>query len=243
MSHGTPDWGLTTGVVTTYKWADLDELAVRLGSPVSFDRRGDVLFWDGFEDGYGKWNLSAVGTNAAIDLSLASAHNGACSLRMVPGSSGLRRALAQRVLGYPVLSAFGLEASFTLHANLQYFALNIYVYTGALVWQTLGRYDHTTGEAQIYVPPADWQTIHTLTNPIVDSRGYHTWKLVGDPATGLYVRSILDDEEVDISAYGLTSPVSATSPQLLAEAGAYSIAANTATVYLDDVILTQNEPT
>jgi len=243
MPHGGPDWGLTAGRKTTYRWADLDELAVRLGSIVSFDRRGDVLFIEDWENGRAKWTLSYTGAGGAIGLSAASARSGGYSLRMLTGSDSFRRARAQRIWGYPVLSAFGLEASFTLHANLEQFTIAVFVYTGALVWQVYGRYYHTTGEAQIYVPPGDWQTIHTISSPIVSSKGYHTWKLVGDPATGLYVRSIFDAETLDISDYALTSPVSATSPQLFVDITATSIPLNNATVYLDDAILTQNEPT
>jgi hypothetical protein len=243
MSHGGPDWGLTAGRRTTYRWADLDELAVRLGSPVSFDRRGDVIFVDGFEHGYDQWSRSSSGTGGSVGLSALSSRNGAFSLALVTGSTSLRRALAQHIRAYPVLSPFGLEASFTLHANLQKIELSIFVYTGTVVWQVYSRYDHTTGEAQIYVPPNNWQTIHTLTNPMVNSRGYHTWKLVGDPTTTKYVRSIFNGEDVDISDYSLVPSTTAVSPQLFVQIAAYSIPANNAIVYVDDVILTQNEPT
>jgi len=243
MPHGGPDFDTTAGSRTTYRWSDLDEQAARLGSIVSFDRRGDLLFLDSFEDGYRKWLATAVGAGAAVTLSRASAHSGVYSMRCVPGSDGLRRVSLQRIWGYPVVSAFGLELSATLHANLQQISMAIFVYTGALAWQVYGRYYHTTGEWQIYVPPGIWVTIATLANPMVDSRGYHTFKLVGDPSSGSYVRAILNAQNVDISAYAMTSPVSVVSPQLFVDLQVISIPLNNATVYLDDIIVTQNEPT
>jgi hypothetical protein len=242
MPHGGPDWDVTAGARTTYRWADLDEHAARLGSIVGFDRRGDVLFLDSFEEGHYKWLIGAIGTGGSVDLSRASPRSGVYSLRLIPGSTSSRTATAQRIWAYPILSAFGLEASFTLHGNLQQVNMAIFVYTGARVWQVYGRYYHTTGELQIYVAGGAWQTIRTIANPLVSSKGYHTWKLVGDPSSGKYVRSIFDAYTDDISAYAMDAPVSAVSPELFTQVQAISIPLNNATVYLDDVIVTQNEP-
>jgi hypothetical protein len=242
MSHGGPDYGVSAGARTTYRWADLDELAVRLGSIVGFDRRGDVLYLDSFEDGYHRWFASAVGTGGLVSLSRAHARSGVYSLRLVTGSDSFRSAQAQRIWSYPVISAFGLEASFTLATNLQEIDMSIIVYTGALAWQVYGRYLHATHEWQVYVAPGNWVTIVTLTNPMVSPYSYHTFKLVGDPASGHYVRAILDAQTIDIHTLSMTSPVSAVEPQLYVQLKAISVVVNTATVYLDDVIVTQNEP-
>lgn len=45
---------------TTYTLQDMSELAARLGSPATFDRRGEVVWMDDFEDGL-KWGTPVAG--------------------------------------------------------------------------------------------------------------------------------------------------------------------------------------
>jgi len=72
MAHGTPDWGVTASKKTIYSLHDMGELAVRLGSIVSFDRRGDVIFSDSFQNGLGKVYASGVGAGFECWPSVAS---------------------------------------------------------------------------------------------------------------------------------------------------------------------------
>ena len=87
MAHGTPDWGVTAGAVTTYQVTDLGELAVRLGSPISHDRRGDVIWWDDFECTLNKWQTVANGAGSSVALSDARARNGRYSALLISGSA------------------------------------------------------------------------------------------------------------------------------------------------------------
>lgn len=242
MAHGVPDWDVTAGSRTTYRWSDLDELAARLGSIVTFDRRGDILFLESWEEGYRNWSLTAVGTGSSIGLTLLSARSGAFALRMIPGSDGSRLALAQRIWSYPVFTPFGLEASFTLATNLESFFMGMYVYTGAICWQLWGRYLAATQMVQVYVPPANWVSVFQVPNPIGDPKAFHTFKLVADPSTGRYVRALFDSQAVSLAAYSLTAPAIVQPPQLMVQLQANSIPLNVCTVNLDDIIVTQNEP-
>ena len=62
------------------------ELAARLGSPDTFDRRGDVLWMDDFESGL-KWRTSLLGTGSLIDLTATMAASGGKCCRLVTGSA------------------------------------------------------------------------------------------------------------------------------------------------------------
>ena len=57
MAHGARDFGIYAPKETIVTIEDLGELAVRLGSPVNYDRKGDVVWVDGFEDGIDKWDI------------------------------------------------------------------------------------------------------------------------------------------------------------------------------------------
>jgi hypothetical protein len=244
MPHGQPDWELSAGQKTTYRWADLDELAARLGSPVSYDRRGDMMFSDSFEDGTQKWSLAYGGAGAYCGLSRRSARSGTYSLRMQPGNlAGGGDANAFRPFPYPVLSAFGLELSFTLHNNLANQELDLWVYTGALVYLMQARLLMAGPAVQIYIPPANWQTVLVPSSTIVSAYAYHTLKMVADPVSGKYVRVLFDGLAANLAPYTIPTAVSVVNAQLIANFRATSINVNVATIYADDVILTQNEPT
>ena len=68
MAGETPDYGRLSAQATVFPVTDLGELAARLGSIVSHDRRGDVIWLDGFEDGLDKWQPTTSGSGAAVDL-------------------------------------------------------------------------------------------------------------------------------------------------------------------------------
>ena len=66
MGHGYPDYGTQGPVSTVHSIQDLGELAVRLGSIVTFDRRGNVLWLDGFDSGIGAWSKGG-NVNYSVD--------------------------------------------------------------------------------------------------------------------------------------------------------------------------------
>jgi hypothetical protein len=114
MAHGRPDFNLTAGVRTTYRWSDFDELAARLGSPVSYDRRGDVIFIESFEHGDGMITWATGGAGSTAGLSLARARTGHFSAALYTPSVANAYAHLTRRGVYPAVSPLGAEISFTL---------------------------------------------------------------------------------------------------------------------------------
>ena len=60
MSHGHPDYGVSTVTKTVAVSTDTNELAARLGSPDAWDRRGQVVRLVNFD-----WGLNSVLAKAA----------------------------------------------------------------------------------------------------------------------------------------------------------------------------------
>ena len=242
MAHGTPDWGVTAGAVTTYQLTDLGELAARLGSIVTFDRRGDVILLEDFEDGHKRWTLAAPADGASAGLSVATARSGRYSLKLVAGTSGNPFARAVHSRAAPPAGALGLEASFTLTDNTADWEIVLEWSDGATRYIIAVRYVHPpTSKLQIWVG-ADWTTIAELTQQDADPKLFHTLKIVGDPSDGYYKRLLFNQWAYDLSSSQLPTGGVSSPYSLKATLRHNGDGDGAAAGYLEDVILTQNEP-
>jgi len=242
VPHGTPDWWGESPTATVHQVTDMGELAVRLGSPVSYDRRGNVVWFDNFEDGLGKWYLSEVGTGADVALTGLSAVSGGYSAKLVGGSDGLMSAQLQRIFYAPVPGKVGLEMSFELRGAATVVELQAAHYDGVNYYQYYVRWVSATSDFEYQDSAGAWQDIDANKPLIAAAHAWHTMKVVFNTASGKYVRAMLDDEEYSLAGIGPQSAASAIEPTVRVRIYGYSDAGHNHYVLIDDVILTQNEP-
>ena len=242
MPGETPDYGRLNAQQTVYPVLDLGELAVRLGSPITHDRRGDVIWWDDYEWTLNKWGVSAPGTGASAALSVARARNGRTSNLLTGASEGSISPTVTHLQAFPVLSLLGSEVSFSLGGSIGSFYMESDVYNGASLSSFVLRWDDTVDA--LYYKDAAGAYVELLDTGqlIPHATLFHTLKLVVDPVAGEYVRAILNEAEVDMAGVAGRVSADATAPSWLIAHALASRAGNNDTVYLDDAILTQNEP-
>lgn len=242
MSHGTPDWGSGQPVNTIYQLSDLSELAARLGSIVTFDRRGDVVWLDNFEDNIDKWTISVGGVGAAAILSGDEARNGAKSAKLTTGNLIGNMTVIYRYFGLAAIDTrLGFEYSFICNDDVKIYTFTE-VYREGVLYTTSLLYDHSIPALQVQKTDGFYEDLM----PGLDLRSgdaWHTIKLVSDfSRTGEYIRVILDNNEPFV--FGRPARVTATGNAdhvRVALAGRTLTAANN-DMYVDDVIVTQNEP-
>ncbi len=242
MAHGQPDYGMYAQKSTIYGLSDMAELAVRLGSINSFDRRGEVVFLDSFEGGLTKWapvtSISAV----TVVQSQGAARSGGFAAKftgsMVPETVGG----IEHYEHYPVLSKLGAEASFTLEADLTYVEIESDLYNGSTYQRFRIRYHMGDQKLQYADSAGAWVDLATGVSIYGYLPLFHTLKVVGDAATGKYVRCLLDDQEYDLSGIACQAAASADVKHWRATVLADWLTVASASIYVDDVILTQNEP-
>ena len=242
MAHGTPDWDVTAGAVTTYQLTDLGELAARLGSIVTFDRRGDLIWADDFERGLAKWDDFASGAGSSVALSTAAARNGRYSCLLTAGAAVDRYAQIQHFSPFFVLSRMGVEFSFRLPADIGHLRLTANMWDGVNNTRFSIKYDDAADtlyyedSAGVYVSLATGLVLNTSATL------FHTLKLVFDAATGMYVRAILNEDTYSLAGIAGPAAASATAPVfgVTIYLNGWALAASEA--YVDDAILTQNEP-
>lgn len=242
MSGETPDWGALSVQSTVFPVTDLGEAVARLGSLNTFDRRGDMLWGDGFECSLNKWIIVTAGTGAAVALSTDRARNGRYSALLTAGSDGTRIASITRRAPFPVAGPFGLELSFNLPGTIETFNLQFQMFDGTNVVSGAVRWVDADDELQYTDSAGAWVTFRTGVDLLTSTKLFHTIKLVVDLSAQEYLRIILDD--VDFSLAGIAAHVAAsgTLPVLDAIVTLIGRAGQNDEVYVDDAIITQNEP-
>jgi len=242
---GLPDYSQSAPVGQVpvgpiYSSGDVAELAVRLGSPNSHDRRGNVIFWDSFENGFPRWRLVHL-AGGTIELSTDRCRSGSTSLKMTPNDNDF--VLADIFMPFPTLGLFGFETSFVWNEGIEQLAFSPSLQTGEINYK--GSVSIRPSDHSIFIQGTELID-NTITLSPNNDYLFHTLKLVVNYLTGKFVRLILDSTEYDISRYDLITYASTASPQLnyviSVEVGGAVVFPLNHVEYIDDVIITQNEP-
>lgn len=242
MVHTLPDYSTKYRLASLFGNIDTAELAARLDSIVTHDRRGYVLFMDDFEGSVLRWEALTQGVGAAVALDTTNQLSGIQSVKCTTGNltgdySGIRRKIV-----YPVLSKLGFEVSFTATTGIDYYKLVTYVYIGTIRYQGQIRLDVTADNMQI-LNSLGGTTIFNSSLPLtVEDNLFMKIKLVIDPVTGYYTRFILNNVTYDLSSYPLYSAASSTNPYYYYSFQSYNSGDASRTFYIDDCIMTIDEP-
>lgn len=247
---GGPDYAAPKPVGQTpigpiFTLTDLAEVAARLGSINTFDRRGYTVWMDDFEsNNIDRWWVGALGVGASATISNEAARSGSLSCKMVSGSDLVATGIS-RYLSIPVISRVGIEASFAALNWGSTFEMQISYHDGVTLYRAAVRYiDGAVGVGSLEVEDnvAGWVTLATGLNFGTHVSAFQTMKFVFDLESKNYVRVLLNSFYFDLSAY--TSVLAGLSPLRRLSTVIYIHPADLVNrvVYVDDFIATQSEP-
>jgi len=241
MSHGTQDWGgkqLDTVFILT---EDLAELAARLGSVASWDRRGRVLWLDDFSGGIAAWYAYSYGVGAATEVSVSYPKWPPFCAKLTGGSDAGGVAGLYGYLGPIATGKLGLEASVAFFTAFDYFRMEFEYYDGAN-WHGSGLEISDTNDKLYYIDSdAAKQELDDLLGLTSLYGRYHSIKLVVDFTDDVYVRAKFNQSNYDLSTYALRNVVDATSPYLFLQFYLIPRLGNNDYCQIDGVILTGDE--
>jgi hypothetical protein len=217
------------------------ELAVRLGSPVSFDRSGSASWYDDFATGLSKWTTNSDDPGTSIVTQADMSNTGAFCVKLTTAAVLLTEALLYRYAAPPRIGTFGLTIAFasilgggTLAFEVRRILDDVAHYMKVSIQPSTGNvYIDTNDSGQVLV---------ATIGSIVDARAtYHYLKIVVDFDTDKYVRLILDTNRYDLSDHDMLT-VAAIAPdsyqtEIALRGGAF--ASNE--VLIDSVIYTYDE--
>jgi hypothetical protein len=242
MTHGHPDFHRTGGTKTSFPVSDLGELAARLGSINTFDRRGDVIFMDDFEASTLKWDSSTSGAGASVARTSTFANGGTYALQLITGDANGNSATMQRYFPLHAKQRIGVEAGISNSADLSYIGIVLRWYDGTNYHNSNFQYEVSTGSLQVTDHTGAMTTIASGITIEPVSHLFHHIKLVVDFNSDKYVRLMIDGVEYDISHVGARTVASASGPYGYLQIAAVNGAAGNRGIIVDDVIITINEP-
>lgn len=242
MAHGKPDWGLVGPKQTIYGLDDVGEAIARLGSPVIWDRRGDVVLLDSFEHGTALSAPWVVGAGDSYNiLSGASRHGSLSMIAELAGAAGTQFnnmwticTTAQMVNGF--------EVSFSYLENMLYLYFEIQYWDGAFEHRARVRYNPATADLEVQLTAGGYQLIDDNLPLVTGIDPIHVAKVVADFSTDEYVRVIIDERSYSLPGVPIRYVGGVGGPYLRGRVMATGTFGLTSQMIIDRIIITQNEP-
>lgn len=242
MARGQPDFGMYAPKTVTAAISDMGEVAARLGSVVVYDKRGDVVDFDNFEDPALKWIKYPFIGAGSISHSSTHAKSGAQSVKVTTAAVLNDYMYIQKMMSVLGSLQLGMEISFANPLTDVYLEMLLSYYDGTNVHIAEEKINFNGGLIYVVDDSSTDILVATLGNFGNLEHFFHTTKFVADFATDKYVRLLISNHEYDISATSFRSSADATAPSIEIKVGTYNRLDNARSLYLDDFILTQNEP-
>lgn len=239
-----PDGGFPSGAGAFPLVGDLAELAARLGSPDTYDRRGNVIFADDFRHGDVSWeNIEGEG-DGEVAVVAADSYQGPFCLRI---TSGDEAGVDQSTVVYKNISAgnvskYGLECSVRFYVAWDNFRLRMDRRDGTTSYAAEIRLSYADDEIQYLDSDSNYTKIAALAGVAKAVGQYHTVKLVVDFEENTYYRLLIDEVEYDLSAYDVESSGDANEPSFYIAITLVGRDGTNDKCHVDDVIFTRNEP-
>jgi len=242
MGHGTKDYGNVYPKEVTYRLDDMAELAVRQKSIVNFDRLGEVLKLEDFEDGLAHVYTRGIDANNYVELNTVYAKNGGFSAKFILNNVLLDWTHLGLYSPLPDLSKFGFEMSFAKLTNVAWIDCNIYVADGVNETSFSVRYIvadkklQYLNNADVYVDFATGVSLRQFLQQ------WHVCKIVVDAANNVYSKFILNDVVYSLRNIEGYTTTTAADIELSGNCYMWSGGTGAGSGYIDDLIITRNEP-
>lgn len=242
MPRGQPDYGLYAVKEVTASISDMGEVAARLGSIVTYDKRGDVVDFDNFEGSIRRWGGDPpVGAFYARQDS-TSVRSGSQAIRLHTSNVLNEAATIGKDLNVLVSQRLGHEISFSNLNNNCTLMVYLALFGDPTRYEGEVKIDNVPPTLSILTAPLIYTKIADIGSVIRTAMTFQTVKIVVDLATLRYVRLLFGNTEYDISAYGLSPSPAVQFPTISIGAWIENRAAIGGDCWLDDSIFTQAEP-
>jgi len=223
------------------------ELAARLGSPITFDRRGTIWWYDTFDNSAFAWKKTLFGTGASATLSNEYPYVGDGCAKIVHGNTLDDYTIISKNIGSAATSRIGISAvlNYTAVTNISC-ALAMKASTGTRIIGAAVRvknnslsYGNSTGMSfRIGTEFTEFDATHELS-----SYSSLPLKFVIDVDKEKYVRCMISGDEIDMTGYTPCVTAYGGSREILPHLVVVNIAgAANNTAYFDNVVLTVEEP-
>jgi len=218
------------------------EQAARLGSPVSWDRRGQVQAVFDFSKGFhGVRQVPGAG-DGAIELSPTVWQYGGYSVKLIGDKTTPFYSYIGAYMAVPPTDVWGCAINWSAEPTPAYLEMRLEGVIENTFYQGRIRYDFANTKLQYRKTPPDWVDIGTKDLEIANYI-FHRMKVVIDLDNEVFVRVLLNNTQYDMSAALTTSSAPTVGDYARCEVYVYSDDGENDVVYLDTLIFTVKEPT
>lgn len=240
MVRGYPDWYKIKKPSGVSAVADLGELAVRLGSIVSFDRRGDVYWVDSFDEGVARWAVVSSPAGGTGVISIDYARHGGYAFKMTTPAAVGGAVTVQHWDPIAFTGKAGWEIALMSTGDLLFFELVLDLLDGDRNWRASVRLD-IVGQKWEYEDSAGvWQEVATGVVFTEAETLFNLTKMVLDLTEHEFVRLLFNVDEWDLSGVAMRDMGSTSG--VYTRFQARLTADDAIDCYFDAVIGTLNEP-
>ncbi len=249
MPRGQPDFGMYAVKEVSASISDMGEVAARLGSINIYDKRGDVVEFDSFEDPVLKWLISKTALSDGRLIN-NNARSGSQSIYLEAGAGVGENVKLDRSVSIVGSKRLGMEISFSRFghpaagAKGARFTLEQTRFDGVAAQNVRVKIEHSATGNILYIFNSDeaWQEIINLGVTCDILFLFETIKLVVDYAAGKYVRLLYTTNEYDLSDIEIYSEADDDPPVIKTSIYLENEVANLVRIWIEDWILTQAEP-
>lgn len=242
MPRGGPDWGIAAPSSYAFPIVSYEDYLMRQGLVKTLDGKGDIILFDSFEQGLSKWYQSIGDANNYIELSPDHARGGNWALKFNVLNAGLSMCQAAATIPVGQPNRFGAEFNFTMRSDFYYPEWALWYYDFADFYAFRIRYDSVNRKLQYRNELDAWVNFADLTWELNPIYYFHPVKFVIDAVNLEYVKFICRGNEYDLSGRYPVPDVQtsrrAIQPRFTWNYGGGAVYPS----YLDDVIVTTNEP-
>lgn len=240
MTHGAPDYSNVSKEGLTYRIDDLGELSVRLGSPATYDRRGDVLWFDNFDDGLLAWEDTSASGDNTLTLSTDYKENGSFCAKLTAATTADKYASMTRRQPITNNPLIGVNVAFQPDNNCDEFQINIYYYDGTIFYTITLAFDFQDNELRLLHNDGT-VTLSTNIAYLTGPDMFTHCKIAFNLSTFYFIYLTVNELSYDLSEYQIYNVPGVTNKHIRIDLQSYTRDTGTSIVYVDNVIYTTNE--
>lgn len=242
MARGQADFGALAVKEVSASISDMGEVAARLGSIVIYDKRGDVVFFETFEEPVLRWDITKVEAESYARLDNSNVRSGSQAVKLHTANVNEEEVKIASYFAPLASKRLGGEISFSKLSTRHELYIGFNIYDGTYFkqpWINISYPNnklYVRNEAGIFVEVAAMPGIRS------DDFLFHTTKFVFDLDTDKYERWMLNIAEYDISTFSFKATGFETAPYIEFFCSVINTTSTGADLWVDDYILTQAEP-
>jgi len=241
MPRGHEDWGWSDRAQLLAPLSDLGELAARLGTIANYDRLGNVLFMDAFDDGLTAWEITVGGADSSVQPVTNIAYHGTASACLVGGSTLVGFAQITKSISSYLLTSVGVQYMFNVPTPNDSIQINIGYYLSDNTYLYQIRLYETDNTIKYLDSDGNYQVLTQHNIEAGHDYIWHTIKLVCDLEKRMYMKLVLDANVYQMSGIGCYPVGVVGIPHVRSSIAVFSRSGHNDRIFVDNVVFTINE--